>query len=130
MYLVYRLLCIVLARDVNAKADQIYRASLYRFHMAGLQRENETPLDYAHVKVDPTLGTSFEEFMRLYLRLKYANGNLRQGDDIIIDQFARTIGSAIRKKIGFGLFINYFNVLLALRYFQQPQQTDYETPSL
>ena len=130
MYLVYRLLCIVLARDVNAKADQIYRAALYRFHMAGLQRENETPLDYAHVKVDPTLGTSFEEFMRLYLRLKYANGNLRQGDDIIIDQFARTIGSAIRKKIGFRLIINYFNVLLALRYFQQPQQTDYETPLL
>ena len=130
MYLVYRLLCIVLARDVNAKADQIYRAALYRFHMAGLQRENETPLDYAHLKVDPTLGTSFEEFMRLYLRLKYANGNLRQGDDIIIDQFARTIGSAIRKKIGFRLIINYFNVLLALRYFQQPQQTDYETPLL
>ena len=130
MYLVYRLLCIVLARDVNAKADQIYRAALYRFHMAGLQRENETPLDYAHVKVDPTLGTSFEEFMRLYLRLKYANGNLRQGDDISIDQFARTIGSAIRKKIGFRLIINYFNVLLALRYFQQPQQTDYETPLL
>lgn len=130
LYLMYRLLRIALARDANAKADHIYRAALYRFHMAGLQRENETPLDYAHIKVDPALGIGFEAFMRLYLRLKYANGSLRQGDDIIIDQFARTVGSAIRKKIGFHLVINYFNVLLALRYFQQPQQTDYETPSL
>lgn len=131
LYLVYRLLRISLSRDANAKADNVYRAALYRFHIAGLERETQTPLDYAHTKVDPTFNAGFEEFMRMYLRLKYANGSLRKGDTEIIDRLAKNVGSSIRRKNGFfPTTFNYFNVLKAVRYFQQPQKTDYETLSL
>jgi len=131
LYLFYRLLRVALARDPATKADQVYRAALYRFHMAGIERENETPLDYAHTNVDPALGTSFEEFMRLYLRLKYSAGKLYQEDVLTLNHFAKQVGSSIRKKNGIvRTAINYFNVLLALRYFQSPQKTDYEPPSL
>jgi len=131
LYLFYRLLRVALARNDAARADQVYRASLYRFHMAGLERDFETPLEYARANVDPALQTNFETFMRLYLRLKYANGSLREGDHQVIDQLAKTIGPSIRKKNGFfKSTMNYFNIFLALRYFQQPEKTDYETPSL
>jgi protein-glutamine gamma-glutamyltransferase len=130
-YLFYRLLRVALARSAAAKADQVFRAALYRFHMAGIERENETPLDYARTKVDPVLGTGFEEFMRLYLRLKYSSGQAHQEDAATLDQFAKQVGSSIRKKIGITrTIINYFNMLLALRYFQSPQKTDYEPLSL
>jgi len=131
LYLLYRLLRVAFAGSGTHKADQVYRASLYRFHMAGLERELETPLEYARTKVDPALGTRFEEFMHMYLRLKYSGSSLRAEDAEIIHHLAKTTGSSIRHKNGFfRSTINYFNLLLALRYFQQPEKTDYETPSL
>ncbi|MCX8489604.1 MAG: transglutaminase domain-containing protein, partial [Cyclobacteriaceae bacterium] len=98
LYLLYCLLRISISGSVIAKANHVYRAALYRFHIAGLEREDETPLEYAQHKVDPTLSAGFEEFMRVYLRLKYANGNMRDGDEQIINHFAKNIGSSIRKK--------------------------------
>jgi hypothetical protein len=69
--------------------------------------------------------------MRLYLRLKYSSGSLREGDQEIINQLAKNTGPSIRKKNGFFRSIfNYFNILLALRYFQQPEKTENEIPSL
>jgi transglutaminase-like putative cysteine protease len=131
LYLLYRLLSIVAARNPVKRADQIYLAALYRFHMGGIERDNETPLEYAVMKVDPALQAGFAEFMRIYLRLKYANGSFRAGDEVTINTFAKNVGASIRKKNGlFRTIINYFNLLLALRYFQQPEKTEYETPQL
>lgn len=130
-YLIYSLVRISLSRNVNAKADNTYQATLYRFHMAGLERETETPLKYAQHKVDPAISAGFEEFMRLYLRLKYSNGTLRDGDEAIITAFEKNIGKAINKKYGFfKIAFNYFNLLRANRYFQSPQKFDYENQSL
>jgi hypothetical protein len=130
-YLLYRLLRISLAKSVNRKTDHIYQAALYRFHMAGIERITETPLEYAATKVDPQLHAGFQDFMRIYLRLKYSNGVLRAEDPETINRFAKSVGTSIRKNKGFfRTAINYLNIALALRYFQQPDKTDYETPSI
>lgn len=131
LYMIYCLLRISVSRNVITKANHVYRAALYRFHMAGLEREDETPLDYAQHKVDPALSVGFEEFMRVYLRLKYANGNLRDGDAETINLFANNIGSSIRKKMGIPkMILNYLNVLRASRYIQPTPKTDYENQLL
>lgn len=131
MYLCFRLLRIAFARDGSAKADQVYRAALYRLHMAGAERETETPLDYAQTKIDPVFEIDFSTFMRMYLRLKYSNGTLRDEDQETITNFAKSIGPSIRKKNGlFASSYAYFNIFRASRYFQKPQNTDYENPSL
>jgi hypothetical protein len=123
LYLTYRILRVSIARNTLSKADQVYRAALYRLHMAGLERDVETPLDYARTKVDPSLNSNFEEFMRMYLRLKYANGTLREGDPQLINRFANTIGKSILRKTGIVKGIaNYFNVFRASRFFQTPNQ--------
>jgi hypothetical protein len=95
--------------------------------MAGVERANETPLDYARTKVDPSFRTSFEQFMRVYLRLKYAKGSLREGDAEIISRFASTSGPSVRKAKGTGkVILNYFNIALASRYFLQSEYNEYE----
>jgi hypothetical protein len=114
LYFAYRLICVSLARSGAHKADQVYRVALYRFHMAGLERESETPLEYAQKKVDPALSTGFEEFMY-----------------DVISRFSKKAGPCIRKKNGIlKTVLNYFNVLRAIRFFQQPESTDNETISL
>jgi hypothetical protein len=131
LYLLFRLLRISFSRDAIKRTDQIYQASLYRFHMAGIERDVETPLEYATTKVDPILQSGFGNFMRIYLRLKYSKANLRPEDTTVINQFAEAVGSSIRKKFGvFRIILNYFNILLALRYFQQPEKSEHEIPQL
>jgi protein-glutamine gamma-glutamyltransferase len=131
LYLLYRVTRIAVAKNSASKADQVYRAALYRFHMTGLERENQTPLEYARVNVDPVLHAGFEEFMLIYLRLKYTNAPVSPEHEEIINRFAKGVGPAIRRSNGiFRRVFNYFNLLLALRYFQQPQKTDYETSTL
>ncbi|MFM7859357.1 MAG: DUF4129 domain-containing protein, partial [Flammeovirgaceae bacterium] len=118
LYLFYRLARIAFARDSTDKADNVYRAALYRFHMAGLEREGETPLEYAEGTIDPQLGTHFADFMRMYLRLKYANGAVHESDRQMIKQLADEVGPAIRKQNGsLQSLFGYFNIAKASRFF-------------
>lgn len=127
LFFLYLLLRIVFAGNDNKKADSIYNAALYRFHMAGLERESETPLEFAKTKVDPTLGINFEEFMHRYLRLKYLNSQQLSEDKEVIARFASAVGPAIRKKNGlFGTAANYFKLLRAIRFFQSPVSEETE----
>jgi len=126
LYLIYRMLMAVISSGSN-RADQVYRSALYRLHMAGLERETETPLQYAQRSVDPELEAGFEQFMVAYLRLKYSGQPLQAEDLRLVNDFASNLGPAIRKKTGFAMtFLNYFNLARALRYFQQPVTTEPE----
>ncbi len=131
LYLFYRLVQIALAKDVSAKADHVYRASLYRFHMAGFERETETPLEYAEKTIDPNLHVGFADFMRMYLRLKYSNGVVREGDADTLHQFANKVAASVRAKKGvLKTILNYFNIMRASRYFQTPISSEPETKTL
>lgn len=131
LFFLYLLLRIVFAKDENKKADAVYQATLYRLHMAGFEREGETPLEFAQHKVDPALGTNFEEFMHRYLRLKYSHAKHEPEDKKVFSSFASSVGPAIRKKNGVGgTAVNYFRLLRAYRYFQQPSSNDNTVPTL
>jgi hypothetical protein len=128
LYLLYRIIRTAFAKNGSAKADQVYHEALYRFHIAGQERGFETPLEYARHKIDPVFGSDFESFMRMYLRLKYTNGNMRAEDYDTIQTFTKKLSSTITKKQGyFNSFINYFNLFRASRYFyQSPEQVTEE----
>ena len=128
IYLMYRMVRVWLSPAGSSRADQVYRAALYRFHMAGFEREAETPLQFAQHVVDPQLSAGFGEFMNLYLRLKYAGTGIQAEDHKVIGSFQQRIGPSIRAKVGAGkALINYFNLPRALRYFQNPASTEPET---
>jgi hypothetical protein len=127
LYLCYLLVRVMRARNTTSKADHVYRAALFRFHMTGMERENSTPLEYARLKIDPELHAGFEAFMNVYLRMKYANTPLTPEQEETIEQFAKRVGPSIRQKFGLHQRIgHYLNVFLAIRYFQKPQDQDYE----
>jgi len=131
LYLIYRILRVVVSGSAAVKADNVYRSALYRFHMAGLERETETPLEYARVSVDPALKVGFESFMILYLKLKYSKAVIEPEDIRLVNEFSNRIGPAIRSAYGvMRSLLNYFNLARALRYFQQPQSSVHETSTL
>lgn len=120
LYLLYRLARIALAKDTNAKADHVYRAALYQFHMAGFEREGETPLEYAEKTIDPELNIRFADFMRVYLRLKYSNDAWRKEDREVIDRLVMEIGPSIRKRNGsIRSAFDYLELPKASRFFFQ-----------
>jgi transglutaminase-like putative cysteine protease len=115
------------AKNTKSKADTAYRLALYHFHMAGVERGHETPLDYAVTKADPAFNNGFGAFMNVFLRLKYANGQVMPGDDELIRRFGKSIRPAAKKKIGFFKMIwNYFNIFRAQRFFRRPEETTQE----
>ncbi len=115
------------SKDPRSKADRVYRLALYHFHMAGMEREQETPLQYATRRIDPIFQTAFTGFMQVFLRLKYANGELMQGDAELIEAFGKSIRKAARKKTGFFRMIwNYFNIFRATRFFRRPEEIKLE----
>ena len=121
---------IALASSPTAKANAWYRATLYRLHMAGFERERETPLEYAQHQVDPVLNTTFEAFMHMYLRLKYTNGQMRPEDTETLNEFSKNLGPAIIKKNGFLTTLGqYFNLFRASRFFQNPALTSSVNPN-
>lgn len=129
-YLIYLHLRSRFTTNPKSKADSVYRSALYQFHMAGVERTNETPLDYARTKIDPVFHAGFEQFMHIYLRLKYGVGTFLPGDMDTISRFAGGFGPAVRKTNGFfTLAMNYFNILLASRYFTQSEKNEQENQS-
>ncbi|CAN5742796.1 hypothetical protein BH11BAC7_BH11BAC7_32760 [soil metagenome] len=122
LWLVWLIIREKLARDTRTKADWVYRRALYEFHMSGIERGNETPLQYAEAKTDPILGTSFATFMNMYLRMKYTNGAVLPGDKEIINSMANAIRPSLRKKFGFiKTYYRLYNISRALRFFRKPE---------
>ena len=113
------------AKEPKSKADRVYRLALYDFHMAGMERGFETPLEYAETKVDPFFNTNFREFMLIYLRLKYSGGNLMNGDTETINSFGKSIHRSVKNKIGFfPVILNYFRLIRANHYFRRPEESE------
>lgn len=131
LFLLYLMTRTGFSSEPRSKADAIYVEALYRFHMTGLERGGETPLEYASVKADPQFNAGFAEFMRVYLRLKYGNATIQDSDREIITRFAMQLKPSIRRKNGFfKVTVSYFNLLLASRYFFRTNHTESENQTI
>lgn len=129
-YLGYLLVRVRLAA-MPARADWIYRATLYRLHMAGIFRDNETPLRFAQQKVDPQLGLSFTAFMTIYLRMKYSAQPVEISEQESMNLFHRQVGPALRQKAGvIKSVLHYLRLWRAYLYFQQPASAESEPSAL
>ncbi|MBI3509194.1 MAG: hypothetical protein HY064_00920 [Bacteroidetes bacterium] len=114
-----------LSSAAKKKADRAYRLALYHYHMSGTEIANETPLEYATIKSDPVFRNGFGNFMNVYLRLKYSGGQMMNGDEQIIRNFASSILSSARKAKGFfSILISYTNISRANRFFRRPLEAD------
>lgn len=110
------------ARNTKSKAEAVYRAALYTYHMSGEELRAQTALSYAEERVDPRFGTAFATFVNTYLHLKYSGLPEREEDRTNTDNF----NAAFRKQVagrlkGMKSLFRWFNLMRALRYFRAPE---------
>jgi hypothetical protein len=100
-----------------------YRTATYYLHMCSIVRTNETPMQYAQNVVDPTLSTSFTQFMNIYLKQKYANQSLSVSEQGYINQFLGSFLKQVRSKIPFRKrFAGLLNVGRMFSFFINPAE--------
>ncbi len=65
----------------------VYRYTLMLLNQLGYSRRTETPLEFAHSRVDPRFGTQMTRFMNIYLQEKYAPLEFRKEDEQMVNTF-------------------------------------------
>jgi hypothetical protein len=121
-YLVVLMMRVRRAGTTRIKAEAVYRAALYTYHMSGEELQAQTALSYATERVDPKYGTYFSEFVNVYLRLKYSGLPERDSDSTTINNFNSVFRAMVRGKLNvFVAFFRWFNLMRALRYFRAPE---------
>lgn len=111
-------------RDPKERAYWIYRHSMFTYNQLGVLRdETETPLEYAREKVDKQFGAGFEEFMRVYLKVKYANLPPDQYDIEVMNRYFPAFTKKVFPKFkGHQVFAKFLNVALTHRFLKRPKE--------
>jgi hypothetical protein len=105
----------------KSKAYWTYRMACFYLHQLGYPRADLTPMQYARELVDPALGTSFSNFMNIYLKLKYAGQTLTAAEDAQVRAFPAPFFTQVRSRInGRRRFAAFLNPLRSVSYFVQP----------
>jgi hypothetical protein len=100
-----------------------YKTTTFYLHQIGIFRKNETPMQYAHSTVKPLLGTSFSDFMRMYLKQKYANQTLNDEELYFVKNFSASFIKTIHEKVSFKKRVaGFLNPLRTVGYFVQPDE--------
>jgi transglutaminase-like putative cysteine protease len=110
------------AHSTKSRAEALYRDALYTYHMSGEELRAQTALSYAEERADKKFGTSFAQFVHVYLRLKYSGLPELDPDAAVINTFKSSFRGQVRSKLNaFRSFARWFNIMRALRYFRSPE---------
>ncbi len=102
-----------------------YRAASFYLHQTGIFRDNRTPMQYAQQVVDPQFGTSFGNFMNIYLKQKYARQPLTKQEEQATEQFLKPFITGVRRKIAFRQrFAGFINPLRTVTFFVKPDEEE------
>lgn len=110
-------------RPPKDRAYWIYRYSMFTFNQLGIVRdENETALEYARDKVDKEHDMGFEAFMRVYLKVKYANLPPDDYDVQVMNQYLPPFGKkAFRKFKLHQVIAKFLNTSSTHRFLKRPK---------
>ncbi len=116
------------AKNDGNKAYWAYRAATFYLHQCGVFRKGRTPMQYARNVVDPAFGTSFTQFMNIYLKKKYAKQELTPSERQYVAGFLRPFLAQVRSKIPSGKrFGAFLNPLRSLSFFMIPEEEEKES---
>jgi len=88
----------------------------------GVLRGQKTPMQYARDVVDPAMGTSFSQFMNIYLKKKYAKQPLNPAERQYVYEFLKPFIKTVRKKVSFKKrFAGFINPLRSIGFFVMPE---------
>jgi hypothetical protein len=110
------------AKPLEQKAYWQYRAFSFYMHQLGYFRLSMTPLDYAKNVVDVRFGTSFTNFMNIYLKIKYTGQKISGVEEPEIALFLDHNLKMIQSKTTFkGRLFSFLRPLRILTFFNKPE---------
>ena len=110
------------AKPLEQKAYWQYRAFSFYMHQLGYFRLSITPLDYAKNVVDVRFGTSFTNFMNVYLKIKYTGQKISGVEEPEIALFLDHNLKMIQSKTTFkGRLFSFLRPLRILTFFNKPE---------
>ena len=87
-----------------------------------MNRGTRTPMQFAKNIVDPELGTSFTQFMNIYLKLKYAKQPLTAAEQEQVAGFLPLFLTTARKRTVFKKrFFGFLNPMRSAGFFMMPE---------
>ena len=82
-------------------------------------------MQYARNVVDPAYGTSFTQFMNIYLKKKYAKQELTASERQYVSGFLKPFLTQVRSKIPGGKrFSAFLNPVRSLSFFMIPEEDE------
>ncbi|MFI5141464.1 MAG: transglutaminase family protein, partial [Bacteroidia bacterium] len=93
--------------DVQVKAYNAYRASMYYLNQVGYLYYNTNPKDYA-TKIDKELGTSFTVFSGVYQKIKYSKTPLTESELKTVNEFYVPFIKQVKQHFSFKMKLKYF----------------------
>ncbi|GBL34754.1 uncharacterized protein YebA [Filimonas sp.] len=111
------------ARNAKEKAYYAYCAATFLLHQLGIERQQRTTWQFAKQVVDEQYGANFTDFMKVYLKTKYANQELNRREEEFIESFYPPFEAKIKSHFKIGKRIaRFLNLNTFIRYYQLPEE--------
>ncbi len=124
----YFILRYTMAKPTGDKPYWAYRTAAYYLHMTGLFRGKRTPMQYARDLADPALGTSFTQFMNVYLKLKYAKQQLNSSEQNYVNGFLKPFLRTARERTDYSKRLwGFLNPFRSIAFFMIPDEDEKDT---
>lgn len=106
-----------MAKGIHNQSYWTFVTFDFYLHQLGYQKGSDTALQFAE-QIDAKLQTSFAEFMKVYLKLKYAQKKLNQKELAILNNFYHQNMSIIKNQFPIKYrFKAFFKTLRSFNYF-------------
>jgi hypothetical protein len=96
------------AKSISSKSYFIFKAATFLLHQFNIERQQKTYLQFAKQIVDVQYHTSFEKFMLIYLKEKFANQMLSSEEIRFVDSFYDNFENTLKKQFRLKTRIYYF----------------------
>ena len=96
------------AKSIPSKSYFIFKAATFLLHQFNKERQQKTYLQFAKQIVDVQYHTSFEKFMLIYLKEKFANQMLSSEEIRFVDSFYDNFENTLKKQFRLKTRIYYF----------------------
>jgi len=106
------------AKQPEEKAYWIFRASEFLYCQFGYYRNSQTPLEFAQQVIQPQLGTGYDDFVKVYHKVKYDKIPADEHDLQIMNRYQATYPAIVFGKYTFmQRSLKFMNVVSTIKFF-------------
>ncbi|HSZ24602.1 MAG TPA: transglutaminase-like domain-containing protein [Cytophagaceae bacterium] len=106
------------ATQPEEKAYWIFRASEFLYCQFGYYRNHRTPLEFAQTVIKPNLGINYEDFVKVYHKVKYDKLPADANDIQVMEQYQSSYANQVFSKYTFlQRNLKFMNMVSTIKFF-------------